>query len=74
MHLLLGFMDLLDFSKFYIMQPKEDSGEFIAINFSLVNEASNAITSGLINDDTSAIPLLSSDESFVLTNIVFVKT
>lgn len=73
MHLLLGFMDLLDFSKFYIMQPKKDSGEFITINFSLANEASNAIASGLINDDTSAIPLLSSDEIFVLTNIVSVK-
>lgn len=46
------------------MQLKEDSGKFIAINFSLVNEASNAIASGLIND-TSAIPLLSSDEIFV---------
>lgn len=55
------------------MQPKEDSGEFIAINFSLVNEASNAIASRLINDDISAISLLSSDEIFVLTNIVFVK-
>lgn len=67
---MLGFMDLLDFSKFYIMKLEEDSDEFIAINFSLVNEASNDIASGLKNYDISDISLLSSDEIFVLTNIV----